>query len=187
LPSPTIEGDYAKFLADEVTNRHKGICFILGSSPSLAEDTVIQGKRIHNWARLQRTDSNHSIYVSAARGMSIMDNWIYNNADEVSSSTLTRTTRWSRITSKVLRRCNLKCGLSWPKPFGAVALTPASGVLDVFVAASFTSVLMPSAGSSPLLVNSSQEDGRHFLRRPDPPVPAVVQRLIDLPGDPHMV
>jgi parallel beta-helix repeat protein len=81
LPSPTIEGDYAKFLADEVTNRHKGICFILGSSPSLAEDTVIQGKRIHNCGRLQRTDNNHSIYVCAARGTSIMDNWIYNNAD----------------------------------------------------------------------------------------------------------
>jgi hypothetical protein len=71
------------------------------------------------------------------------------------------------------------------RPFGAVALTLASGVLDVFVAASFTSVLMPSTGSSPLLVNSSQEDGRHFLRRPDPPVPAVL--CIDLPGNPHMV
>jgi hypothetical protein len=55
LPSLTIEGDYAKVLANEATNSHKGTCFILGSSPSLAEDTVIQGNRIHDCGRLPRT------------------------------------------------------------------------------------------------------------------------------------
>jgi parallel beta-helix repeat protein len=81
LPSLTIEGDYAKVLANEATNSHKGTCFIPGSSPSLAEDTVIQGNRIHDCGRLPRTNNNHGIYVSAARGTRIMDNWIYDNAD----------------------------------------------------------------------------------------------------------
>jgi parallel beta-helix repeat protein len=54
---------------------------MLGSSPSLAEDTVIQGNRIHDCGRLPRTNNNYGIYVSAARGTRIMDNWIYDNAD----------------------------------------------------------------------------------------------------------
>jgi hypothetical protein len=51
LPSPHTEGGYAKFLANEVANRHEGICFVHGSSPSLAEDPVVQGNRIRDCGR----------------------------------------------------------------------------------------------------------------------------------------
>jgi hypothetical protein len=81
LPSPHTEGDYANFLANEVANRHEGICFVHGSSPSLAEDPVVQGNRIRDCGRLPRRTNNHAIRVSAARGTRIMDNWVYDNAD----------------------------------------------------------------------------------------------------------
>jgi hypothetical protein len=58
-----------KYLATEVTNRHKGSCFSFGESPSLAENTLIHGNPIHNCGRLPRAHNNHGIHVSAARGM----------------------------------------------------------------------------------------------------------------------
>jgi hypothetical protein len=67
-PSLTIEGDYAKFVSNEITNGHKGICIRFGSSPSPAENTLLQGNRIHDCGRLLRPNRNHGIYLSAARG-----------------------------------------------------------------------------------------------------------------------
>ena len=52
LPSPTINGDHVTFAANDVTNHHTMICFILGSDTyGRAHDTVIERNRIHNCGR----------------------------------------------------------------------------------------------------------------------------------------
>jgi hypothetical protein len=82
LPSPTINGDHATFSANDVTNHHTTICFILGSDTyGRARDTVIERNRIHNCGRLPATNHHHGIYVEASDGARITDNWIYDNAD----------------------------------------------------------------------------------------------------------
>jgi parallel beta-helix repeat protein len=81
LPSPTVDGDHATFVGNEVTNRHKGICFSIGGSFALVEDVLIRDNRIHNCGVLPRTNLHHGIYVSSARNSRIVGNWIYDNAD----------------------------------------------------------------------------------------------------------
>jgi hypothetical protein len=82
LPSPTINGDHVTFAANDVTNHHTTICFILGSDTyGRARDTVIERNRIHNCGRLPATNHDHGIYVEASDRARITDNWIYDNAD----------------------------------------------------------------------------------------------------------
>jgi hypothetical protein len=82
LPSPTINGDQVTFVANDVTNHHTTICFILGSDTyGRARDTVIERNRIHNCGQLPATNHHHGIYVEASDRARITDNWIYDNAD----------------------------------------------------------------------------------------------------------
>ena len=70
------------FRANDVTNHHTTICFILGSDTyGRARDTVIERNRIHNCGELPATNHHHGIYVEASDGARITDNWIYDNAD----------------------------------------------------------------------------------------------------------
>jgi len=83
-PSPQINGDRVVFRANDVTNRHTGICFILGGAFTrygLARDVVIDRNRIHDCGRLPRTNHDHGIYVEGSRGARITNNVIYGNAD----------------------------------------------------------------------------------------------------------
>jgi nitrous oxidase accessory protein NosD len=81
LPSPTINGDRARFVDNEVTNANTGICFVLGSEDGTARATVIERNRIHHCGRLPPTNHDHGIYVALARDTVIRDNVIYSNAD----------------------------------------------------------------------------------------------------------
>jgi hypothetical protein len=81
LPSPTINGDGARFADNEVTNANTGICFVLGSEDGTARDTVIERNRIHHCGRLPPTNHDHGIYVALARDTVIRDNVIHANAD----------------------------------------------------------------------------------------------------------
>ena len=82
-PSPTINGDYVRFVGNEVTNRHRSeSCFIVGRPQQvIVTGTVIKNNRIHDCGRLPRTNHDHGIYLSAARDTEIVRNWIYDNAD----------------------------------------------------------------------------------------------------------
>ena len=82
LPSPSVTGSGNTFRGLDVTNHHTGICFSLGHPDwARAVDTVIEDSRIHDCGHLPATNYDHGIYVSAADGTIIRDNWIYDNAD----------------------------------------------------------------------------------------------------------
>lgn len=82
LPSPTVNGNNAVFRGNDVTTRNTTICFLLGSKEyGRARRTVIERNRIHNCGELPPTNHHHGIYVEAAYGTRITDNWIYDNAD----------------------------------------------------------------------------------------------------------
>ena len=82
LPSPTVNGNRAVFRDNDVTTRDTTICFLLGSEEyGRARRTVIERNRIHNCGDLPPTNHHHGIYVEAAYGTRITDNWIYENAD----------------------------------------------------------------------------------------------------------
>ncbi|MGH2980089.1 MAG: right-handed parallel beta-helix repeat-containing protein [Solirubrobacterales bacterium] len=82
LPSPTINGDQVTFSANDVTNHHTTICFIVGSDTyGRARDAVIERNRIHDCGQLPATNHHHGIYVEASDRARITDNWIYDNAD----------------------------------------------------------------------------------------------------------
>ncbi len=68
---------------NEITNRHTGICIVVGayySDPAPA-DVLIERNRIHDCGALPATNFHHGIYLSEARHTVIRDNWIYDNAD----------------------------------------------------------------------------------------------------------
>jgi parallel beta-helix repeat protein len=82
LPSPTINGDNVTFRANDVTNHHTTICFLLGSDQyGRARNTLIERNRIHDCGQLPATNHHHGIYVEASDNASIVENWIYDNAD----------------------------------------------------------------------------------------------------------
>jgi parallel beta-helix repeat protein len=82
LPSPTINGDGATFRRNDVTNHHRGICFVLGHPDwGRANGTVLEFNRIHDCGRLPATNHDHGIYVATATNTLIRGNWIYDNAD----------------------------------------------------------------------------------------------------------
>jgi parallel beta-helix repeat protein len=83
-PSPQVNGDRVALRGNDITNRHTGICVILGGAfqrYGLAVAPVIQGNRIHDCGRLPRTNHDHGIYVEGTRGARITGNLIYGNAD----------------------------------------------------------------------------------------------------------
>ena len=81
-PSPTVNASGVVFRGNEVTNGHRGICFVLGDDEyGEANDTLIENNRIHDCGRLPATNHDHGIYVAHASGTVIRDNLIYDNAD----------------------------------------------------------------------------------------------------------
>jgi parallel beta-helix repeat protein len=83
-PSPQINGDRVTLKGNDITNRHTGICVILGGGFThygVAVDPVVKDNRIHDCGRLPRTNHDHGIYVEGTRGAKIVDNLIYGNAD----------------------------------------------------------------------------------------------------------
>jgi parallel beta-helix repeat protein len=83
LPSPDINAAYTTFTADDVTNEHTAICVDIGSDTTYgrAENTLIQGNRIHDCGTLPAANHDHGIYVESSTGAQIRENVIYNNAD----------------------------------------------------------------------------------------------------------
>lgn len=82
LPSPTVNGHNIVFADNDVTNRHTGICFVLGHERyGVARDVTIERNRVHDCGRLPATNHDHGVYVSVARDTQVVDNWIYANAD----------------------------------------------------------------------------------------------------------
>jgi hypothetical protein len=82
LASPFVDGDFVRFIRTNVTNRHQGICFILGSHTwGIARRTSIIRSRIHDCGELPATNHDHGIYVEAARHVLIKSNYIFDNAD----------------------------------------------------------------------------------------------------------
>jgi parallel beta-helix repeat protein len=82
LPSPTINSAGVTFRRNDVTNNHRGICFVLGHPDwGRARNTTIEFNRIHDCGRLPATNHDHGIYVATATNTLIRGNWIYDNAD----------------------------------------------------------------------------------------------------------
>lgn len=83
LPSPTVDGANDRFVRDDVTNEHTGICFSLGGSGGYgqARNTLIMDDRIYDCGVLPVTNHQHGIYVANSQGARIIDNVIYDNAD----------------------------------------------------------------------------------------------------------
>ena len=80
--SPTVNANDAVFRDNEITNRHTGICLLLGSDDwGRASGTRILHNRIHDCGRLPATNYDHGIYVAFATGTVIRRNRIYDNAD----------------------------------------------------------------------------------------------------------
>jgi parallel beta-helix repeat protein len=89
LASPTVNGDHATFIYDDVTNEHMGgvqggdgVCFALGDPTGtygLAWYTTISHSAVHDCGISD--NHNHGIYVAGSYYATIVDNWIYNNAD----------------------------------------------------------------------------------------------------------
>jgi parallel beta-helix repeat protein len=77
LPSPTVSGNHATFLRDDITNDHHGICLEVFH----ASDTTIRSSRIHDCGRLPATNLDHGIYVEDGDKTRILQNHIYDNAD----------------------------------------------------------------------------------------------------------
>ncbi len=80
--SPTVNATGAVFANNFVTNRHTGICFLLGNAGyGRARGAVIRQNRIHDCGKLPATNRQHGIYVAHARNTLIHGNLIYDNAD----------------------------------------------------------------------------------------------------------
>ena len=80
---PKIYASNVVLRDNEITNRHTGICIIVGAyySDPAPGDILIERNRIHDCGVLPATNYHHGIYLSEARGVVIRDNWIYDNAD----------------------------------------------------------------------------------------------------------
>jgi parallel beta-helix repeat protein len=77
LPSPTVSGNHATFVSDDITNDHTGICLEVFH----ASRTTVRSTRIHDCGRLPATNVDHGIYVEDGDHTSILHNLIYDNAD----------------------------------------------------------------------------------------------------------
>jgi parallel beta-helix repeat protein len=80
--SPTITGSDVTFTDNDVTNYNTAICFMVGSPVvGQARNVVIADNNIHNCGKLPAANHDHGIYLEAADGTVIRNNWIHNNAD----------------------------------------------------------------------------------------------------------
>jgi hypothetical protein len=79
LPSPTINADNVTFRRNDVSSRHSGVCFILGSLTEVHR-VVIEHNRIHDCGK-PATIYGHGIYMQNVDGAEIVGNTIYDNAD----------------------------------------------------------------------------------------------------------
>lgn len=87
LPSPTVNGNHARFLDNDVFNQRTRVCFVIGSIRGWgrANGTLLARNRIHDCGR-RGSDGNgnnhhHGVYVEGADGTRIVQNVIYQNAD----------------------------------------------------------------------------------------------------------
>jgi parallel beta-helix repeat protein len=80
--SPTITASNVTFSDNDVTNFNTAICFMVGSPVvGQAHNVVIDGNNIHNCGKLPAANHDHGIYLEAADGTVIRNNWIHDNAD----------------------------------------------------------------------------------------------------------
>jgi nitrous oxidase accessory protein NosD len=83
-PSPTVNASGVRLVLNDITNRNTAICVLLGDAGGVygrADGARVERNRIHNCGHLPATNLHHGIYVEAATGALIRDNWIYDNAD----------------------------------------------------------------------------------------------------------
>jgi parallel beta-helix repeat protein len=81
LPT-SITGADVVLRDNDITNDHTTICMNIGNAAfGRAQDTLIEGNRIHDCGRLPAGNFDHGIYVEDSNGVVIRDNWIYGNAD----------------------------------------------------------------------------------------------------------
>ena len=82
-PSPTVYGDHATFLRNDVTNRKTDICFQIGPGGKhqvgLVRGTQILDNRIHDCGR--STNHLHGVYVVEAIDTRVIGNTIFDNGD----------------------------------------------------------------------------------------------------------
>ncbi|MBC7461045.1 MAG: right-handed parallel beta-helix repeat-containing protein [Thermoleophilia bacterium] len=87
LPSPTVNGNDAVFIDNDVYNQRTRICFDIGSirGYGTAVGTIVARNRIHDCgARDSAGNGNnhhHGIYVESGRATRIVQNAIFQNAD----------------------------------------------------------------------------------------------------------
>jgi Right handed beta helix region len=79
LPSPTINADDVTFRHNDVSSRHSGVCFILGSLTEVRRP-MIKDNRIHDCG-VPATLYGHGIYMQNVDEAQIIGNTIYDNSD----------------------------------------------------------------------------------------------------------
>lgn len=80
LPSPTVNGSYATFRHNDVSNAN-GVCLNLGSAIwGTPTGTVVERNKIHDCVS-SRAALTHGIYVEDAVETVIRGNWIYDNGE----------------------------------------------------------------------------------------------------------
>ena len=82
LPSPTVNGDSAMLLGNDISNAHTRVCALLGSVSGWgrASDTTLAYNRIHDCGH-RGDNTQHGIYVESALRTRIVYNAIFRNAD----------------------------------------------------------------------------------------------------------
>ena len=80
---PRIQANHFALRRYNITNGHEGTCVHITSYESgrAPKDVRILRNKIHDCGELPATNHQHGIYVGAARGASIRNNWIFGNAD----------------------------------------------------------------------------------------------------------
>ncbi|MCW2924297.1 MAG: hypothetical protein JWM98_1701 [Thermoleophilia bacterium] len=89
LPSPTVNGDAAMLIGNDISNARTHVCVVLGSirGYGTTSDTVLAYNRIHDCGRRSGTagritnNNHHGVYVESSERLRIVDNVIYDNAD----------------------------------------------------------------------------------------------------------
>jgi hypothetical protein len=99
FPSPTINGSWAIFRANDVSNAN-GVCFNMGSDAwGAPEGTLVERNKIHDCVSAQ-SSLTHGVYVQDAVGTVIRGNWIYDNGGR--GIQLFPNAQFTRITENVL-------------------------------------------------------------------------------------
>jgi len=83
-PSVQINGDRVTLRGNDITNRHTAICVVVGGDGAkwgVANDTVVDGNRIHGCGRLPATSQDHGIYLDTSRNARVTNNVITDTAD----------------------------------------------------------------------------------------------------------